>query len=433
MADAETGPSSPGPSSQDIQDVLARGKGARGSRFRLRAIAVLVIAGLAGWFSYDTWFRAEKTAAVTYATVPVTRGELTVTVTATGTVEPTTKVEISSELSGMIRAVKVDFNDRVEVGQVLAELDTDRLKALVAHSRASLVARKAALQEAEATVREKERALDRTKQLVERHVASQSDLDTAQAAYDRALAARASRVADVGVAEADLQVDETNLTKTCICSPIAGIVLDRNIDPGQYVASSLQAPVLFTLAEDLRQMQLNVDIDEADVGSVREGQRAQFTVEAYQDREFPAQLTELRFAPQTTEGVVTYTAVLSIDNSELLLRPGMTATADIVVRELDDALLVPNAALRYAPPQQRQTETGGGSILRSLMPRPPRGTEIARVEEPKDGRRTVWVLREGKAEPVFIRVGVSDGLSTEVLEGDLSAGDRVITEAVAGR
>lgn len=425
----------PGPSSNDIQAILATGERHGRAGFWLRAIIVLAVVSGAGWYAYDSWYLPESGNAVTYLTEPVTKGELTVTVTATGTVEPTTKVEISSELSGMIRAVKVDFNDHVVVGQVLAELDTDRLNALVEHSKASVLAKKAALQEAEATVREKERALARIQQLVERKVSSESDHDAAQAAYDRALAARASRQADIVVAEADLKVDVTNLQKTCICSPIEGVVLDRNIDTGQYVASSLQAPVLFTLAEDLRQMELEVDIDEADVGTVREGQTATFTVEAYQDRYFSAQLTELRFAPETTEGVVTYTAVLTFDNSELLLRPGMTATADIVVKQLSDALLIPNAALRYAPPKESKASSEGrsGGILTSLLPRAPRGDGIAKVAEPKSGERTIWILGEGGPQARSVRVGSSDGVSTEVLDGDLAPGDRIVTDTATGK
>lgn len=424
-----------GPSTDNIQAVLAKGRGPRNSRFWLKTIIGLAILSGGGWYSYSTWFRTEATRAVSFVTEPARRGELIVKVTATGTVEPTTKVEISSELSGMIRKVEVDFNDHVEVGQVLAELDTDKLSALVEHSKASVLAKKAALQEAEATVREKQRALARIQQLVERNVSSESDHDAAQAAYDRALAARASRQADIVVAEADLKVDETNLTKTCICSPISGIVLDRNIDPGQYVASSLQAPVLFTLAEDLRQMELEVDIDEADVGAIDENQKARFTVEAYQDRDFAAHLTELRFAPETTEGVVTYTAVLTIDNSELLLRPGMTATADIVVKQIPDALLIPNTALRFAPPKAAEPSKGdnSGGILRSLMPRPPRGDQVAKVAEPRSGERTIWILGEGGLQARTVRIGSSDGLVTELLEGDIKPDDRVVTDMIVSK
>ena len=364
-----------------------------------------------------------------YKTDIVTRGGLTVTVTATGTVEPTNEVEISSELSGMIKSVNVDFNDQVTSGQVLAELDTDKLKAQVAHSRATLAAKKAKVIELEATQTEMKREYERILPLARKGYSSEATLDAAKAALDRATAAVASAMADVAVAEADLNLDETNLKKACICSPINGVVLKRNVDPGQTVASSFQAPVLFTLADDLRKMQLEVDIDEADIGKVKQGNQARFTVESYQDREFPAQISELRFAPETVEGVVTYKAILSIDNKELLLRPGMTATAEITVQTVEDALLIPNAALRYAPPTSISTGSGR-SFIRSILPGPPRSAEIAKIEQTKNGERRIWILEDNMPVAVQIRVGVTDGVRTEVLGSDLKPDDQIIVDTV---
>jgi HlyD family secretion protein len=345
-------------------------------------------------------------------------------------VQPTNEVEISSELSGIIRTVAVDYNDRVKVGQVLAELDTDKLKAEVAHSRATLLARQANVQEAEARVAEKQSDYERIKRLQAKNFSSQADLDTARAAYQTALAALASARAEVDVARANLDVDETNLKKACICSPIDGIVLSRDVEPGQTVASSLQAPVLFRLAEDLAEMTLEVDIDEADMGKVGEGQQAVFTVEAFPERGMPATITELRYAPETVEGVVTYKAVLAIDNSELLLRPGMTATAEITVQQLQDVLLAPNAALRFVPPPgDREAESG--SILRKLFPHRPQ--RVSRPDAGSRGERQLWRLRDGAPAAVAVTTGASDGAMTEILAGDLAAGDAVIVDVIAPR
>lgn len=400
----------------------------RAAGLRRGLLALLVTVGLAG--AVLLWLGLDKPGAAQYRTAVLQRGDLTVTVTATGSVQPTNEVEISSELSGIIRTVAVDYNDRVEVGQVLAELDTDKLKAEVAHSRATLLARQANVQEAEARVTEKQSEYERIKRLQAKNFSSQADLDTARAAYQTARAALASASAEVDVAQANLDVDETNLKKACICSPIDGIVLSRDVEPGQTVASSLQAPVLFRLAEDLAEMTLEVDIDEADMGKVREGQQAVFTVEAFPERDMPATITELRFAPETVEGVVTYKAVLAIDNSELLLRPGMTATAEITVQQLQDVLLVPNAALRFVPPAG-ESEPESGSILRKLFPHRPQ-----RVRTPNAGsrgERQLWLLHDGMPVAVAVSTGASDGSMTEIRAGELSAGDAVIVDTIAPR
>ena len=222
---------------------------------------------------------------VHYVTEPVTKGDLTVTVTATGTVQPTNEVEVSSELSGIVRTVLVDYNSAVNTGQTLAELDTDKLKATVDSSKAKLQAAKAKVAEAEASVLEARLEYDRKQKLVAKKVSSEQELESAEAAHQRNLAALESTKADVSAAAADLALNETNLAKAVIRSPITGIVLSRNVEPGQTVASSLQAPVLFTIAENSAKMEVQVDVDEADVGKVKEGQKATFTVDAYPDRE----------------------------------------------------------------------------------------------------------------------------------------------------
>jgi HlyD family secretion protein len=372
----------------------------------------------------------ESSAEVTYRTEPVARGNLIVKVEATGTIEPTNQVEISSELSGTVRTVEVDFNTKVTAGQVLAQLNTDNLEANVEHVRATLEAREARVQEVEATVSETKSAYDRALGLSRKEVSAQKSLEEAKAAYERAIASLRSANADVAIAKADLRVGEANLAKAEIRSPINGIVLERNVEPGQTVAASLQAPKLFTLAEDLSQMQLQVDIDEADIGKVKEGHDAVFYVEAYVDRAFPAHISELRYAPETVEGVVTYKAILTIDNAELLLRPGMTATATINVEDVRDSLLVPNAALRFTPPSA-DASGSNQTFLRQILPQPRgqrRPTEST-SETRMGGSKHVWVLSGQELRQVGVTLGPSDGNKTVIVSGDLKPGDLVIIDS----
>lgn len=414
-------------SAPDVETILGPAAGGRTRRRLLWTAAVL--AGLA--VLYGLWSLRNGTEDVRYTTQPATRGDLTVLVTATGSVQPTNKVDISSELSGTVRKVLVDYNSEVTVGQMLAELDTDKLRATVESSRAKLSAAKAKVTEAQATIEEMRANYARKQSLVEKKVTSVYELDTAKAAHDRAVAAHASALAEVHVAEAELKLNETNLAKASIYSPIKGVVLSRDIDPGQTVASSFQAPVLFTIAEDLTQMELQVDIDEADVGKTRVGQDATFNVDAYPDRKFPARIRDIRFASETVQGVVTYKGLLTVDNSELLLRPGMTATAEIVVQQVKDALLVPNAGLRFSPPSEEQGQSSQ-SLLRSIIPSMPQFRAASGPAE-SGPNRTVWVLRDGAPTEVAVVVGDTDGANTEILKGDIAAGDAVIVDMTTGK
>jgi HlyD family secretion protein len=252
----------------------------------------------------------------------------------------------------------------------------------------------------------------------------------AKANYDRAIAQHALALADADAAEAELHLNEINLAKATIRSPIDGVVLKRGVDPGQFVATSLQAPVLFLIAEDLRRMEVLVDVDEADVGKVRIGQRVGFSVDAYPDRKFPAEIRDIRFGSEVVQGVVTYKAVLSIDNAELMIRPGMTATAEIVVQQVKDALLVPNPALRYSPAAQ----AGGPqrSFLQRLLPGRP---QFRPPSKPADtgANRTVWTLHNGVPAAVPVVIGATDGRRTEILKGDIATGQSVIVDTIAAR
>ena len=391
----------------------------------LVAIAVMII-----------WKTAGKASSMQYRIQEVQRGDITVTVTATGNLEPTNQVDVGSELSGIIRTVEVDYNDQVKVDQVLARLDTDKLEAQVLQSKAALKSARAKVLEALATVKETRNELTRLKQVRElsnNRVPSQHDLDAAEAALERAQADEASAKAEVSEARATLEYNQTDLSKAVIRSPINGVVLTRSVDPGQTVAASLQAPVLFTLAEDLTQMELHVDVDEADVGQVKDEQEAAFTVDAYPDRTFPARITQVRYGSQTVDGVVTYETVLKVDNSDLSLRPGMTATADITVKKVEDALLAPNAALRFTPPvQEKEAPSSGGSLISQLLPRRPGRSNSKKREEVNGDKKQqrVWVLRDGQPVAVPVSVGASDGIMTEVTSGDVEPGMALVVDTV---
>ncbi len=375
------------------------------------------------------WKHADHAPQVKYKTQETKRGDLVITVTATGNLEPTNQVDVGTEVSGTIESVMVDDNDPVKKDQVLASLDTSRLQAVVLQSRARLASARAQVLEARTNVKEARNELERLRHVHElsgHTVPSQHDLDAAEAALERALAEEARAEADVSEAEATRDVNETDLSKAVIHSPVDGIVLDRNAEPGQVVAASFQAPVLFTLAEDLTKMELHVDVDEADVGLVREGQAATFTVDAYPDRTFSARITRVRYGSQTVDGVVTYETVLEVDNSDLFLRPGMTATADIVIRKVEEAILVPNVALRFPPPVKKKPspDTPGG-LMRKLLPGPPRRNSPpkGRLEAAsQEKKQRVWTLREGRLLPIPVTTGATDGIMTEVKRGNVEPG-----------
>jgi HlyD family secretion protein len=397
----------------------------------------LLLALVAALLAWRLLAGGNDATAPVYRTEVVTRGPLVVKVSATGNLQPTNQVDVGSELSGIVDKVLVDDNDRVRKGQVLAILDLSKLNDTVARSRANLVAANAAVQQAEATAVEARASYRRLQQVAELSggkVPSRSELDVGEAAAKRAEAAVASARASVTQARAALQSDETNLLKAHIRSPINGVVLARKVEPGQTVAASFQAPVLFTLAEDLARMELQVDVDEADVGQVKVGQKAVFTVDAWPGRTFAAVITRVGYGAQTKEGVVSYLTVLRVDNDDLSLRPGMTGSAEITTLTRESALLVPNAALRFTPSAAGARRAQKGSVLSALMPRPPSsGSRQVRKSAGADAGQQVWVLRAGQPVAVAVRTGASNGRVTEILGGDLKEGMDVITEAVTGK
>jgi len=395
-------------------------------------IAIVILAA-----AYFTFGRGDGKV-VDYVLQDVVKGDLVVTVTATGNLEPRNQVEIGSELSGTVSKVLVDVNAEVKAGQVLATLDTTRLKAQVLQQESLLASAEARVLQADAGEKEARANLARLQKVRElsgNRLPSQQDIDVAEAAVARAAGELAAAKAAVAQSRASLDTVRTDLDKTEIRSPINGVILVRSVEPGQTVAASLQSPVLFIMAEDLQKMELHVSVDEADVGEVEVGQQATFTVDAYPNRRFSAHITQVHFASSNTKattsststqatststGVVTYETVLEVDNPELLLRPGMTATAEIVTTNIEDAVLVPNAALRFRPePAASAAAPQGGGPLSAIMPRMrfgPRGGQQQNGADRSIGR--AYILEDGKPALVMFRAGATDGRMTQVLPFD---------------
>jgi len=414
----------------EVADVLGTGSpvvARKSAHWRLwGALALVVVAGLAVW---ATAARPDKLQLITQE---ASRGTLTVTVTATGNLEPTNQVDVGVEVSGTIATVEVDYNDHIERGQVLARLDPTKFKVQVLRSRAALQSAKSRILQAQATVDESRAQvgrLTRLRELSRGTDPSQFDIDAAQAGLKRAEADRASAKADVAEATAALEASEIDLAKSVIHSPVDGVVLVRSVEPGQTVAASLQTPVLFVLAEDLTKMELHVSVDEADVGRVRAGQKATFTVDAYPNRVFSAEIVDVHYGAQEVDGVITYEAVLNVDNRDSSLRPGMTATANIVAEQVDNAILVPNAALRFTPSGHDEAMPSG-SLLGRLFPRPSSSESKNRQRRSvQENQQRVWTVQDGQPVAIPITVGGTDGTMTQVVEGDVRPGMPLIVGA----
>lgn len=408
------------------------------TRWRRAAVwlAILLLGGAGGVFFFNKWKASAAESPVRYRTEEARLGDLTVTVTATGQLQPTRYVNVGSEVSGIIDSVEVNYNDHVKLGQVLARINTEKLDAQVKQDQALLETARAKVADAKVTVQETEaqyRRIQEARVLSKGQLPSQQDLDTAKAAYERAKVAVLSAQAAVTQAEATLAMDLTSVSKAVIKSPVNGVVLARNVEPGQTIAASFNVTTMFELAEDLARMKLQVNIDEADVGVVKEGQDVAFTVDAFPGRRFPGRITQLRYQSTTTNNVVTYIALISVDNSQMLLRPGMTATAVITVRSLKNALLAPNVALRFTPNQDGAGQPADErSFLRRLMPGPPPMSKRMPKEE-EDAARSghhVWVLRDQRPVPVAVKTGLTNGKWTEILSGAIAPGVPLVVETV---
>lgn len=387
-----------------------------------------------------------------YITQEVRRGALNVTVSATGNLAPTNQVEVGSEISGTVARVLVDFNDRVKKGQTLAIIDPEQLDDAVRQSRAQLGAREADVNQARATLAEAQAQLNRFQQVYKLSggkVPAKTEMESAVAARDRAEGALRSAEANVIAAQADLSSNTTRRQKAVITAPVTGVVLSRQIEPGQTVAASFNTPTLFIIAEDLASMQLEVAIDEADVGQVKSGQKASFTVDAYPGQTFPARIERVNVgsnnlssssgsgsssgssAAASASTVIAYDAILTVDNKGGELRPGMTATAEIAVQSLRDALLVPNSALRFTPGQSGARSGQQNQGLMTGMTARPRGRRGGGQQERKIGigsRQTIYIVGDnGQPQPIEVTTGPSDGRNTSVQSRDLKPGMEVIT------
>lgn len=456
-------------SNQDVQALLGDGLARRWWQSTTVWIGVVAVAAAVGGYVY--WQDQQKARAKpVYVSEVLKKGDLSLTVMANGTLQPTRTVNVGSELSGTVRNVLVDVNDVVKKGQVLVALDTDKLQAQLNRSKASVVSAQARLQQSQASLREAQSNFSR---LEEVHrisggkVPSAAEMDSGRAAVERARADVAASTASVDDARAALNTDETNLSKASIKSPIDGVILTRSVDPGNAVAASLQAVTLFTVAEDLKQLRLEVSVDEADIGAVKAEQRASFTVSAYPTRTYPARVTRVDYGSTKTDNVVTYLARLRVRNEDMTLRPGMTASATIRTDERQDVLLVPNSALRFTPvgmqapaiegaapaggpagpgagngerparPQQGASGGSSGGLMGQLMPARPRmsrgGAPGGNAQPLGPGQmRHVWVLQGDTPVAVVVKTGLSDGRMTEVESDKLQVDVRVIVDQRSG-
>jgi HlyD family secretion protein len=394
-------------------------------------LILLLVAGIWYW-----QLRRAANAMPSYTTQVVAKGDLTLTVIANGTIQPTRSINIGSELSGTVLKVNVDVNDTVKKGQVMVELDTAKLQDQVLRSKANLSAAIAKVAQTEATIKESASTLQRLEavaRLSGGKVPSKTELDTGRAAYDRAVADDLSARAGISDARAALSTDQINISKASISAPSDGVVLTRSVDPGNAVAASLQAVTLFTVAENLAKLRLWVYVDEADVGSVAIGQKATFTVSAYPRRNFPAVITRVGFGSTITDNVVTYLTYLDVDNTDLSLRPGMTATATIIAKQVSDVLLVPNTALRFTPAVTQADANEKKGVAASLLPRMPstNSRKSAATNASTASAKQAWILANdgsGMAIAVAVKAGISDGYMTEITGGDLKVGMQVITD-----
>ena len=386
------------------------------------SVLIVALAGVGFW----RWRNLPKE--IPYITAAVQRGDLTQVVTATGSLSAVVTVQVGSQVSGTIDKLYADFNTRVKAGQVVARLNQDKFKA-----KANLLSAQAGVAKQKVTVEDARRTLERNKQLKQRGLIAQSDLDASQTAYDAALAQLDVNKAQVEQSQASVNQASVDLNNTVIRSPVDGIVVARNIDVGQTVAASLQAPTLFLIANHLRKMQVDTNVSEGDVGNVWVGQDVTFTVDAYPTRRFRGKVLQVRNAAIMVQNVVTYDAVIGVDNKELLLKPGMTANVEFVVSHKTDVLKVPNAALRFRPPAEVQQPTQVNAPQQSAGSGNGRRGGNAGAGQASRGRdaaanrqRTVYVLRDHEAVPVRARLGISDGASTEVVSGDLKQGEQII-------
>ncbi len=382
--------------------------------------------------------------------VAITRGSILTTVQATGTLQAVSTVEVGSQVSGRISELHADFNSVVHKGQIIARLDPSLFQAQVDQARATLARIEAQQNGAVVQQKDAQNKLTRAKELAKANLIAAQDLEAAQTTYDAAVAAVTSARADAVQARAQLSQAQLNLEHTIIQAPTDGVVISRSVEVGQTVAAAMQAPTLFTIAGDLSLMQVNASIDEADIGSIRPKQPVSFTVDAYPERTFRGQVSQVRLQPTVVQNVTTYITVIDVPNKDLLLKPGMTATVTVKVAEREDVLRVPNAALRFRPTPEVLAAMGNPATAtqsrRGPTDRAAKSSSTEDDPEPAsdwrhaatidaafgpvptpNSRARLWQIRDGRLVPVSVRLGLTDGTTTELIEGPLEAGSSVVT------
>ncbi len=373
----------------------------------LLGILIVIILGVAAF----VFFR-NKDNGLKYRTEKITKGVLETNVTATGAVNAVTTVLVGTQVSGTIKNIYVDFNSPVKKGQLIALIDPSIFETQVEQARANLFSAKANLEKAEASLVDAKRTFERNKQLYSKDLIARSDVDTAETNNETAKAQVSVAKAQVAQTGAALKNSQANLGYTRILSPVDGVVISRNVDVGQTVAASFQTPTLFTIAQDLTKMQINTNVGEADIGSMKVGQDVEFTVDAYPDITFKGRVWQVRNAPITIQNVVTYDVVIKMDNPELKLKPGMTANVSVIVSIKKDVLKIPNAALRFKP-----SEKGTGAPAKGMG-------------GPEKKGAGVWILENNKPKRIKVVTGISDGNHTELVSGDIKEGQEVIVESL---
>lgn len=367
------------------------------------AVVVVLVAGLAAFVLFGNKGSGPK-----YKTEKITRGDIVTTVTATGTVNAVTTVLVGTQVSGTIKKIYVDFNSPVKKGQLIAQIDPALFDEQVQQQKANVLAAQANVEKAEASRVDAKRTRDRNAELFSKNLIARSDLDTADTNHETAKASVSAARAAVAQADAALRNAQTNLGYARIVSPVDGTVVSRNVDVGQTVAASFQTPTLFTIAQDLTKMQIDTSVDEADIGKVKVGQEVEFTVDAYADITFKGKVGQVRIAPITVQNVVTYDVVITVDNPDIKLKPGMTANVSVIVAEKKDILKIPNAAIRFRPAEKTKTK------------------------QPQKGAG-VWVLENEKLKRLPVTVGISDGNFTELVSGELRESQDVVTEETVAK
>jgi HlyD family secretion protein len=414
-----------------------------------RIIVLAILAGgLAALWIKKPWKKGETP--VTFSTVPVTKGTIAAQVTASGTLSAVGTVQVGAQVSGRVVELHADFNDKVKKGQIIARLDESVLKAQIEQQQAAYDLAVANLKKSQVTAMDAKRQLERQRTLKEQNLIAGATVEQYEVSLETANAQIAASKADVSRAAANLSQARTNLSYATIVSPVDGVVLSRAVDVGQTVAASLQAPVLFTIAEDLARMQIDTSVAESDVGRLKEGMKATFTVDAFPGKTFDGVVRQVRNAPTTTSGVVTYDAVIDVNNADLALRPGMTTNVTFVLEKVENTVKIPNAALRFKPSRDQMMAlaekyglrrggrgSGGSGAGGSGSWRQRNGGEGGSGGPGGPGgggrqmapdRKQLWKLVDGKPKMVFVKIGLTDGSSTQLVEGDLKEGDQLITE-----